>query len=167
MATLAVGAHARAAGTLTPGSGALAPPLALRAIDGRDVDLAEFRGRTVLVNFWATGCAPCVIEMPSLDRLRERLQPLGLEVLGVNLKENAARIRPFAEERLLGFPIVRDHDGAASAAWNVRVFPTSFVIDSEQRVALVAVGEIDWDRPDTETLVRSIIGSRAAAAPSR
>jgi peroxiredoxin len=148
-----------AAGKLVPGSGEPAPPLVARDIDGREINLASFRGRTVVVNFWATWCAPCVAEMPSLSRLRERLQPLGLEVIGVNFQENAARIRPFAERLGIDFPLVRDHDGSIRSDWGVRVFPTTFIIGPDQRIAAVAVGEIDWEAHDIERVVRGILGA--------
>jgi peroxiredoxin len=148
-----------AAGTLVPGSGEPAPPLVARDLDGHEIRLDSFRGRTVVVNFWATWCAPCVAEMPSLARLRERLRPLGLEVIGVNFQENAARIRPFADRLGIEFPLVRDHDGSIRSAWGVRVFPTTFIIGPDQRIAAVALGEIDWDARDIEAVVRGILGS--------
>ena len=146
-----------ATGTLSPGDGNPAPALVLRDLDGREVRLDGFRGRTVLVNFWATWCAPCVAEMPSLTRLRRLLVEQGFEVLGVNLQENAARIRPFAERLGIDFPILRDHDGAVRATWGVRVYPTTFVVGPDQRIALVALGEIDWDRPEIVARVRAIM----------
>ena len=158
---------AAAAGTLAPGTGQPAPPLALRDLDGREIRLETFRGRTVVVNFWATWCAPCVAEMPSLARLREKLAASGVEVIGVNLQENAARIRPFAERLGLDFPIVRDHDGSASKAWGARVFPSTFVVSPDQRIALVAIGEIDWDAPDIEARVRAVIELPGATPPRR
>ena len=69
---------------------------ALNDLDGRAVRLGDFRGRLVLVHFWATWCVPCVEELPALQRLATRLAPQGLEVIAVNAQENAARIRPFA-----------------------------------------------------------------------
>lgn len=160
-------APAAAAGTLAAGTGQPAPPLALRDLDGREIRLETFRGRTVVVNFWATWCAPCVAEMPSLARLREKLAASGVEVIGVNLQENAARIRPFAERLGLGFPIVRDHDGSASKTWGARVFPSTFVVGPDQRIALVAIGEVDWDAPDVEARVRAVIELPGATPRSR
>jgi peroxiredoxin len=156
-----------AAGKLAAGTGEPAPPLVLRDLEGRELRLEAFRGRTVVVNFWATWCAPCVAEMPSLSRLREKLAGSGVEVIGVNLQENAARIRPFAERLGLDFPIVRDHDGAASRTWGARVFPTTFVVGPDQRIALVAIGEIDWDAPDVEARVRAVVTRPGATPPSR
>ena len=155
-----------AAGRLVDGSGEPAPSLALRDLNGNEVRLEAFRGRTVVVNFWATWCAPCVAEMPSLARLRSALAGAGVEVLAVNLQENAARIRPFAEKLGLDFPIVRDHDGAVSRAWSARVFPTTFVIGPDQRIALVAIGEIDWDAADVHARVLAVARRAGAAAPT-
>lgn len=164
LALLGLGtACAEAAGRLVTVDGQPAPPLTLRDLDGNEVSLSAFRGRTVIVNFWATWCAPCVAEMPSLALLRDRLQPIGVEVLAVNLRENAARIRPFAEGLLLDFPIVRDHDGAVSKRWGVRVYPTTFVVGPDQRIALMAVGEIEWHSAEVEARVRAVATAPPAA----
>lgn len=147
---------------LSRGEGDAAPALALNDLDGRRHTLADYRGRVVVVNFWATWCAPCVQEMPGLAQLRERLAPAGVVVLGVNHRENAARIRPFVERLGLDFPVLRDHDGSAAAAWGVRVFPTTFVLDPAHRVAYVATGEQDWSSADVESRIRAL----AAAVPA-
>src|SRR4029453_2041043 len=84
-------------GTLEPWTGGATPGLTLKNLAGKDVHLDDFRGRTVIVNFWATWCTPCVEEMPSLQRLRDRMAPDGGEWIAVNLQENAARIEPFIE----------------------------------------------------------------------
>ncbi|MCL4763713.1 MAG: TlpA family protein disulfide reductase [Burkholderiales bacterium] len=165
---LLASASATAAGALRTGSGEPAPPLALRSLDGTDVRLAEFRGRTVLVNFWATWCAPCVVEMPSIARLRTALRAEGFEVLAVNVQENAARIRPFVERLGLDFPVLRDHDGSARRDWDVRVFPSTFVVGPDGSVALVAVGELDWDAPEVIARVRAVMrGHGATPAATR
>jgi peroxiredoxin len=103
--------------------------------------------------------------MPSLERLRAALATEGLEVLAVNLQENAARIRPFAERLGLSMPMLRDHDGSARSAWGVRVFPTTFVVGPDQRIALVAVGEIEWERPEVVARIRETM-RRPGAAPA-
>jgi peroxiredoxin len=162
---VALALPAGAAGTLSAGSGEPAPALALRDLDGREVRLDAFRGRTVVVNFWATWCTPCVAEMPSLERLRTTLASEGLEVLAVNLQENSARIRPFADKLGLTMTMLRDHDGSARTAWGVRVFPTTFVVGPDQRIALVAIGEVDWDRSEVVARIRETM-RRPGATPS-
>lgn len=158
---LLAGACAAAAGLaraeeLRPWTGGATPALVARTLDGRDWRLADFRGRTVIVNFWATWCVPCVVEMPSLARLRDRLAPDGVEVVAVNFQENVARIEAFQKQYNVALPVVRDHDGTLRRAWQVNVFPTSFVIAPDQRIALRAVGEVDWDDAQVESRIRAL-----------
>jgi thiol-disulfide isomerase/thioredoxin len=144
------------ADALLPWTGGLPPPISLKTIGGQEVTLDAYRGRTVVVNFWATWCAPCVAEMPSLQRMRDKLAPKGIEVIAVNLQENAARIGPFVERLGITFPVVRDHDGAVRTAWQVTVFPTSFVVGPDQRIVWVARGEIDWDDAHVQSQLRTL-----------
>lgn len=153
---LLVSGAAHADAGLEPWTGGPTPELRARTLAGDDLRLAAFAGRTVVVNFWATWCAPCVAEMPSLQRLRDRLADRNVEVIAVNYEENAARIRPFVERLGVSFPVVRDHDGTLRAAWKVGVFPTSFVVGPDGRIALVARGEIDWDAPQVESRIRGL-----------
>jgi thiol-disulfide isomerase/thioredoxin len=153
---LLVGGLAHAAAGLEAWTDGPTPELRARNLAGDDIRLADFAGRTVIVNFWATWCAPCVAEMPSLQRLRDRLADRNVEVIAVNFEENAARIRPFVERLGVTFPVVRDHDGTLRTAWKVGVFPTSFVVGPDGRIGLVAKGEIDWDAPQVESRIRSL-----------
>lgn len=132
------------------------PELRARTLAGEEVRLGDYAGRTVLVNFWATWCAPCVAEMPSLQRLRDRLAAQRVEVIAVNYQENAARIQPFLERIGFALPVVRDHDGSLRTAWRVNVFPSTFVIGPDQRVRWVAVGEVNWDDPQVESRIRAL-----------
>ncbi len=141
---------------LVPWTGGATPPLRLKSLAGQEIALADFRGRTVLVNFWATWCTPCVAEMPALQRLRDRLASYGVEVIAVNYQENAARIAPFVERARIDLPIVRDHDGSVRTAWKVTVFPTTFVVGPDQRIAWVATGEVDWDDSRVESRILSL-----------
>lgn len=149
-------APAHAAGP-EPWNGGPTPPLSLKDLDGREVRLEALRGRVVVVNFWATWCAPCVLEMPSLQRLKDRHARRGLEVIAVNQQENTARIRPFLERFGLDLTVVRDHDGSARSAWRVGVFPTTYAIARDGSIAFVVAGEADWDRAPIETAIRHLL----------
>ena len=155
-ACLLASTGAGAADALRPWTGGPPPSLTGRTLHGEALALADFRGRVVLVNFWATWCAPCVAEMPALQRLRERLAARRVEVVAVNFQENAARIAPFVERLGVSFPVVRDHDGTVRTAWSVTVFPTTFIVGPDQRIAWVATGEIDWDDPRVESRIRNL-----------
>ena len=124
-----------------------------RTLTGQSIDLAELKGRTVIVAFWATWCAPCAAEMPSLQRLGKKLH---IEVVTVNLQENPARIQPFLDRLSITLPVVRDHDGSMRAAWGVSVLPSAFVVAPDGRIAFFAVGETDWDDRAVVSLLTSI-----------
>ena len=142
---------------LKPWTGGPAPQLALRDLAGQPVKLSDFKGKVVLINFWATWCAPCIEEMPSMQRLRDKLSLAGFEVLAVNYQEAPARINDFLKKRPLKLTILRDHDGSARTGWGVRVFPTSFVIDSEQRIRYTVIGDVDWTSPKVEAQIRELL----------
>lgn len=152
---------------LEPWPGGPPPQLRLKTLAGDELTLQSFRGRTVIVNFWATWCGPCLAEMPSLQRLRDKLAPEGVEVIAVNLKETTARIAPFVERLGITFPVVRDANGAASNAWAVSVFPTSFVIGPDQRIAWAVRGEVEWDSGQVEAQIRRVNSRGRAPAVQR
>lgn len=152
---------ARAAGTdaaLRSWTGPAEPPsIDLLRSDGSPFALRQLRGKVVLVNFWATWCEPCLAEMPSLQRLRTLLGTERFEVLGVNYQEGPARIEAFVKKSGVTFPIVRDTDGAVARAWNARVFPSSFIVDSTGRIRYALVGEADWTSPALVSTIRPLL----------
>jgi thiol-disulfide isomerase/thioredoxin len=152
MAVLATMCACAQAASLERWTGGVTPELSARTLDGHSIDLHTLRGRVVIVNFWATWCAPCVAEMPSLDRLRRKLD---VDVVAVNFQENAARIRPFLAQIGATLPVVRDHDGSIRSSWKVNVFPSTFVVAVDGRIAFAATGEIDWDDPSIQAVVDS------------
>lgn len=144
-----------------------APPIELRTVEGRPFSLSDLRGRVVLVNFWASWCEPCIDEMPSIQRLRERLAGEGFEIVAVNFQEGEPRIRAFLARVPVTFPIVRDTDGGVAKAWQVRIFPSSFVVDPEGQVRYLLVGSIDWSAADVERTLRTLLRSPLRAQPRR
>jgi thiol-disulfide isomerase/thioredoxin len=120
-----------------------APALALPDLDGKAVDLAAFRGRLVLVNFWAAWCPPCRREFPSLSRVQKLFRPAEFAVLAVNVGEDAETIFSFAGAS--DVTILLDRDSAAMRRWPVKGLPTTFVVDRQGRLALRAVGGREFD----------------------
>lgn len=134
------------------------PPLKLAGLDGGAYDLAALRGRVVLVNFWASWCPPCVHEMPSLQRLQERLAARPFTILAVNMGETDREVRAFLRAKVqVQFPILLDRDGAALKAWKVFVFPTSFVIGRDGRIRYALAGELDWEEPDVIARIEALL----------
>lgn len=131
------------AGSLEPHSSALAP-FALKDLSGRLQDLATYRGKVVLVNFWATWCEPCRQEMPSIQRLREKLAGKPFAAFAVNVDEPDARVRLFVKQSGLELPVLMDPNKTVTRSWNVRVLPVTYVIGKDGRVRYRAVGDLDW-----------------------
>jgi thiol-disulfide isomerase/thioredoxin len=132
-------------------------PLVLADLAGRDVDLSSFKGEVVLVNFWATWCEPCRQEMPSLERLQQKLGGRGFRVLAVNAGEGAPRIRQFLERTPVALPIVRDADSDVMKAWRVRVLPASFLVDRQGMLRYQIIGEADYDDPAQQAPVLELL----------
>ena len=166
LATAAVALAATAAQPLQPWKAGATPPLALGTPGGGTADLAALRGRVVLVNFWATWCAPCVEEMPALAKLRERLGPRGFEVIAVNQGEMPERVKSFLQRTRLDLPVALDRDKAVAKAWKVRALPTTFVVDARGRIRLHAEGELDTG-PALEAAIVPLLPRETATTASR
>ena len=150
---LAAWVDSASASALVKWTGGKTPALKLADADGRERSLAEWRGKTVVVNFWATWCEPCREEMPSLERLKERLAGKGFDVLAVNVGESPERVARFTREVPVTFPIVYDKDSAVAKTWKVRGYPTSYVLGPDGRIRYYFVGELDWA---SDEVVRAI-----------
>jgi thiol-disulfide isomerase/thioredoxin len=107
--------------------------------------LKALRGKVVLVNFWATWCEPCRHEMPSIQRLRDRLRDERFAVLLVNVDEPEARVRRYVGEARLDLPIVLDAGKHATSQWGVRVLPSTFLVGADGRVRYRVIGDMDWN----------------------
>jgi peroxiredoxin len=134
-----------AAADLETWSGGPAPALELRGLDGKPYRLADLRGNVVLINFWATWCAPCREEMPSIQHLTQRLAGRPFLALAVNLDEPETRIRRFLSESSLDLTVLLDPGRQAAKAWNARILPASFVVGTDGAIRYNVVGEIDWN----------------------
>jgi thiol-disulfide isomerase/thioredoxin len=148
---------------LMPWKGGRTPSLVLPDLAANPVSLRDFRGKTVVVNFWATWCQPCVDELPALVRLRARFPPSELVVLLVNVVESRERVRPFLAELDVKLPVLLDEDGVTSRAWKVVGLPTSFVVGSDGRIRAYFVGELDWTRDDVVRALEALRPARPRA----
>jgi thiol-disulfide isomerase/thioredoxin len=161
LCSLMLGAFAAHGGELKPWTGGATPRLALKDTAGKSHDLSAYRGKVVLVNFWATWCPPCRAELPSMQALRERLAGKGFEVLTVNLMESEEKISAFRESELIDLPVLMDRDGDAAKRWKVGMLPISFVIDRRGAIRYQLVGEANWTGSNITSVIERLIGADA------
>lgn len=138
-------------------SGGEPPLLALESLDGKQHQLTDYRGKVVVLNFWATWCAPCIEEMPSFERLAKRLKGEKFALLTVNFGEKPGRIKPFLEKIDVDVPVLVDGDMSVSRAWVKKGLPTTFVIDANQNIRYLVLGELEWDAPEVEAKIRQLL----------
>ena len=145
------------------------PPVALNftAIDGRELTLADFKGKVAVVNLWATWCAPCIKEMPSLDRMNARLKDQGLALLAISQDRGGAKVvEPFLEKLgLRSLPVYLDPKGQVQRALGVRGLPTTVVFDGEGRELGRFEGDADWDGADARALLTYFLNQNRDARP--
>ncbi len=139
-----------------------APGFTLSDPDGNPISLSDFRGKFVLLNFWATWCPPCVKEMPSMERLAKLFAQRPFVVLGISLDlEGAEIVKPFLARLGVTFPIVLDPRGTMARAYGARDLPSTFLLNPEGNVIAAAKGEREWDSKDlVEYLTEVIVAER-------
>lgn len=125
-----------------PKVGALAPSIELTDLDGNVVNLADYHGKIVLLNFWATWCPPCQSEIPGFVDVYEDLNEDGLEIVAVSVGEKESVVVSFAEEKGMNFSVLLDQDGTIAKKYLVRSIPTNVFVDREGVVRRIVVGAI-------------------------
>jgi thiol-disulfide isomerase/thioredoxin len=164
---LAFGLMHRPSGSDAPlAVGAAAPSERLPTLDGGEAPIVPPGARLTVVNFWATWCAPCVAEMPSLERLHRALPGQGLVVIGISVDESEADVREFVARAGLHFPVLRDPGGRGAArVFGVEGYPTTFVIDAAGVVRERYLGPARWDEPEALDHFRGLLS--ASTSPTR
>jgi peroxiredoxin len=136
---------------------AAAPPLELTDTGGTVHRLADYRGKVVLVNFWATWCEPCLAELPTIEQLRAAFAGRPLVVLAVQMGGSARMARDTAEKLSLRFPMLLDRNSAVSKAWGVNLLPASFLIAPDGAVAFTHYGELDWSEAEARRRIERLL----------
>ena len=134
-----------------------APDFTLPAAAGSNLRLAEQRGRVVMVNFWATWCAPCRVEMPHLNRLYDKYRASGFELLGVNIDDNPRTAADLATKLGLRFPVLLDTDKKVSRLYDLSAMPSTVLIDRDGRVRYVHRGYRDGYEDTYEKQIRELL----------
>jgi len=140
----------------------VAPDFTLQSLDGKTVRLSDFRGKAVLLNFWATWCSPCKIEMPWFVELQKQYGPGGLQVVGVAMDDASTKeIADFAKEMGVNYPVLIGKESVGDAYGGVQFLPENFYIDRNGKVLDRAFGL--KGRGEIEDEIKRIVASTAVA----
>lgn len=134
-----------------------APPLALADLGGKTHSLADYRGQVVLLNFWATWCPPCLVEMPAMQRLKDTFPGTTFTILAVNVKETREKAWRFQQLVNVNFTVLLDKAGIAAQDWHVSMYPTSYLIDKTGRIRYVAYGTPAWESAEVKQLIQALL----------
>lgn len=131
----------------------IAPDFTAQTLDGQPVRLSDYRGKVVLLNFWATWCPPCVRETPRLVQVAEQFKDQGLVVVGVNttFQDDVNKVRQFVGDQGIGYQVLLDPEGAVGEKYPARLMPTTYLIDRDGKIVHTKVGEVD-----TATLLEQV-----------
>lgn len=124
------------AGGVAPGQliGQTAPDFELQSLEGKNIRLSDFRGKAVLLNFWATYCGPCKIEMPWFVEMQKEFGPQGLQIVGVAMDDDTDDIAKFAKEMGVNYPILLGKESVGQSYGGVGVLPTTFFVDRDGKI---------------------------------
>ena len=120
----------------------------ISSLDGRDISFSDYNGNVIILTFWATWCSSCQEEMPSKELLYQRFNNQGLEILAVNLEEEADTVRQFIHNYGYTFPVLLDHYGEVKAGYEVDGYPTNYILNREGKIIAMHTGRLDWNTPE-------------------
>ena len=131
------------------------PTLTLNDLQGKPHKLLDYKEKIVLVSFWASWCRPCLEEMPSLVKLKEKYRDK-LEILAVNVGEDKTTIEKFTKAMNINFPILQDLTSSTTKSWKVYVYPSNYIVDKMGKLRYAAKGALDWQDSEIEILLEAL-----------
>ena len=141
-----------------PAMGSPAPDFRLIDLHGERQALPDYHGKVVLLNFWATWCGPCRVEMPSMEILYQDIKDEGFAILAISSDPQGSIVtRPFVASQGLTFPILHDSDYRVSGSYGVRTLPMSFLIDRNGTLTHRVFGARDWNSPEARELIHGLL----------
>jgi thiol-disulfide isomerase/thioredoxin len=145
---------------------ALPVEIRLKDLNGRLVNLSDFRGKIVFLNFWTTWCYACRIEMPDMEKLHQKFKNKDFAIVSVNLQESASQVKQFFEEFKLTFTALLDSDGEVGAHFMITAIPTTFILDKKGIIIGKVMGPRDWDSKKAFALFEHLTNRSVATTSS-
>ena len=147
------------ASELSPYTGGILPDFTLSDLEGKNHTLSSYRGKVVMVNFWATYCGPCIKEMPSMQRLKEKMAGKPFTILAVDMAEEKHDVKAFLTQHQIkiDFPVLLNPEGNVVEDWMITAVPTTFVIDPRGTIRYALFGGIEWDKADVIETISSLL----------
>jgi len=127
------------------------------SLNGKSMHISDLKGKVVVLNFWASWCPPCVEETPALNRLQAQIAPQGGMVLGVSVDSNEADYEKFLRDQGVVFPTYRDAAQKINIDYGTTIFPETYIIDRDGKIARKVIGPQDWDRGENYAFLESLL----------
>lgn len=142
---------------LRPYEGKALPDFTLSDMQGKSHTLSDYKGKVVMLNFWATYCGPCIKEMPSMQRLKEKMAGKPFVILAVNMAEEPADVEAFLSKHKIkiDFPLLLDPEGEVVEQWMISAVPTTFILDPAGKIRYALYGGLEWD---SDEVIRTLNG---------
>jgi len=132
------------------------PPLKLTDLQGKTHDLNDYKGKVVLVQFWATYCGPCRKEMPSMNKMIKKMGDTPFKILAVDMGETKAEVMQFVNEVKPEFSILMDESGKSIADWRVFAAPSNFIIGPAGKIRYTQFGGVEWDSDEIVNTLKAL-----------
>lgn len=144
-----------------PRIGFRAPNFTLKDLNGGMVSMAGLRGKVIMINFWATWCGPCKVEMPSMNRLYTDLKGKDFEILAISSDVQGEKVvKPFIAQGRFSFPVLIDSSFKVNSNYGVTGIPTTFLVDKDGVITYKILGPRDWNSPEARELIRRMMSSK-------
>jgi len=129
----------------------------LQNLNGADVNISDFRGKIVFLNFWASWCSTCVAEMPAMEKLHQKLKNEDFALVTVSIQESAAAVKRFFKQNQLTFTALLDSNGKTVPGFGIRAIPTTLILDKSGRIVGRAMGARQWDSRESIAMFKQLI----------
>lgn len=134
-----------------------APDFTLPSQTGSNVRLSELKGNVILLNFWASWCGPCRLEMPLLDKLHKKYKGIGFSVIGVNVEESNTQALAFLQDNKVSFPILWDFNNSVTKQYKVQAMPTTVMIDRDGQIRYIHKGFTEGDQRIYKKVIKKLV----------